>query len=275
MSEIPILPRNAPDIRTRVHHALQEDRIRRSEGKDGVYMSSIGRCVRDLWAGTRGIKEQPPRIPAKCDCCHGEVFCGRMLSLFDLGSAVEDVVIRHLRMAGYDVLNVDENGEQFRVVVPYGDNADGTAKLASGRVDGLIYYASKWMLLEVKSANQKKFAELQEIGRYEEWNPGYASTLHSYMGLSQREDTTLPHPVDEALVVVVGKNDSDVHYERIHFNPLNFENETLSKLKAIDLAGDHPPPKPAAANGPGSKFCKWCSRSNWCYGPTAEVEFDE
>lgn len=38
--------------------------------------------------------------------------------------------------------------------------------------------------------------------------------------------------------------------------------------------GDEMPNRPPQAKGKSSAFCKWCSRSGWCYGPLAGVEFD-
>ena len=70
------------------------------------------------------------------------------------------------------------------------------------------------VLLEVKSANDKRFRELQKERDYGGWSETYRWQIHCYMGAM-----SLTH----ALVVVVNKNNSEIYSEIIEFDPSIWE----------------------------------------------------
>ena len=154
MPGLPI-PRNpAPFVERRIHKAVSElDRKKRAERASTkgprLYVSQIGRCPRNLWAGLRGIAEDSEIEP-------------RMLVLFDLGDAIEAHVIGLLRHAGFRVFDRDPvTKSQWRV-------SDFRDRL-SGRLDGKIELGEdRWSryhaLLEIKSANERQLLLAQEQG---------------------------------------------------------------------------------------------------------------
>lgn len=249
MGNIPKVAKTASWVETRIHKALVEQREATSrEKKDRLALSQIGGCKRDLWASINGIPSE-------------RVIQGRILTLFDLGNAVEDHIVRLLILAGFNVQERDpETGEQFRVT--HGDRA-------SGRTDGKIELGSRpgnrrWSLLEIKSANTKKFEELLEIDRYEEWNPKYGDQIQIYMGKLKYAD---------ALTVVECKNDSRLKVEIVDFDPDRYR-ELTAKADEITMASevlDRPPEAKSQYCG----FCKYCDRQKWCWGPLVGVRFDE
>jgi hypothetical protein len=194
-----------------------------------------------LWARFHGVPEQdPPR--------------GRTLAIFGMGDCVEDEVYRLLRLAGFEVEDVDpETGSQFRCV-----SHDGQV---TGRTDGTIMLDGVRTLLEVKSANSRSFAEFKQDGMAG-WRSGpvYGPQMTMYMG---------HQGLSQGLMVVYSKETSDVSAELVQFDADEFE-----RLQGnLDVAvGDDLPERPAGANGPGSKFCKWCPVGQWCYSPERSLE---
>lgn len=229
----------SPEIERRIHRALADARAK--QGASTVLrLSAAGECVRSLWAGLRG------EAPA-------EEIEPRILAVFEMGHAVETLVVKLLRDAGYVVLRQQEQ------ITAYGGRV-------VGHIDGTTLLGAKHdqteHLLEIKSSNTKRFEELLAVG-YEAWSPKYADQLHAYMGFLG---------LDRALVIVVCKDDSRIHAERIRFDRDRF----ISINKALKTALDFEmvPARPAEATSQYCAYCKYCARAEWCWGPTAEVSFD-
>lgn len=249
MAKLPFLPRTHPEIERKIHAALEEARAKRQR-KPRIALSEVGRCVRDLWAQRQGVPdEHPPK--------------GQALMAFDVGSALEASVIEWLRAAEFRVESVDANGDQIRVEMEGG--------LASGRLDGLIYWSREgWRLLEIKTAKAKRFEELVEKRSYRAWNPGYFDQIQGYMGASQTSPGVTA--LEDCLVIVVCKDDARLYCEMIRFDPEHYA--TLVE-KARAAMGDEMPNRPPQARGKSSAFCRWCGRREWCYSALSGVEFDD
>ena len=243
------------EIERRLHAALEDERTKRkSTGR--ISLSEIGKCVRDLWAAHHGIPDERPPD-------------GRALMTFDVGSALEDTVTGWLMKAGYRI-STGADGQQWRVTI----EGETGAEIASGRLDGLILWGNPreqdWRLIEVKTAKAKRYEELVEAGSYRAWNPGYYDQVQAYMGASHSSIVT--PSVSDSLVLVVCKDDARVWSEMIRLDMDHFR--TL-EAKARVAVGDTMPEKPKEARGKSSKFCQWCSRKEWCYGPLVGVSFDD
>lgn len=255
MTKLPTLARTHREIEHKIHRALEDERAKR-QPRDRLSMSELGRCVRDLWAQQHGIPDERP--PA-----------GQAFMAFDVGSALEPAIVGWLKKAGYQI--AEKNGaEQWRVAI----RSESGAELASGRLDGLILWGNPrdqdWRLIEVKTAKAKRFDALVEAGSYRAWNPDYFDQVQSYMGASH-EELDMPS-LEDCLVVVACKDDARLWCEMIRFDPLHY---AAIQEKAAVALGDAMPNRPALARGKSSKFCRWCARKDWCYGPLAGVEFDD
>lgn len=255
MAKIPpaTLARLHPEVERRIHQALEDERAKQADPTTHVRLSSIGRCVRDLWGQLHGVPDERP--PG-----------GRALMTFDVGRVVESAVIEWLVSAGYEVEAVKDDWRQHEVVM--GD------RVGVGHLDGVIRWGhprnNDRRLLEIKSAKASKFDELIEAGSYRAWNAGYYDQIQAYMGASQ---TTVDVPsLSDALVVVVCKDDSRLWCEMVRYDQQHY-GELVAKAHAA--LGDEMPNRPPQAKGKSSSFCKWCSRAAWCYSATAGVEFDE
>jgi len=238
-------PRLAHHVTDRIYEAAR--RMNHKPEREGrLGMSQIGGCPRDLWAELRGVPDERPPD-------------GRLCLMFEHGNSVEDLIVKKLLGAGYVVLAEDpETGKQFRL-----EDYDGNFV---GHLDGRIQERGddEWKLLEIKSANTKQFNKLKKLG-YVEWNRKYAAQLQIYMGYAGLQDS---------LVVVMRKEDSETHSENVGFDPELFEE---LKLKAALILSVHElPDRPADATSQFSEYCRWCSRNRWCWGPLAGREpFDD
>jgi len=113
--------------------------------------------------------------------CLPASFNGRMLRLFDLGNRIEDQVVENIRNT--DVISIashDKDGNQFRASF-FGGHFAGSC---DGLLKGIFPPPSEEviLLLEVKSANDKRFKELVKLQSYEEWSETYRWQVHAYMG---------------------------------------------------------------------------------------------
>jgi len=236
-----------PHIEARIHEAMLEKNSKPSSRDGRLGMSQLGGCERNLWAGLHGVANDP-----------GREFSGRILTLFEHGNVVEDHVVSLLKLAGFAVAEVDPaTGEQWRI-------SDFDDKLV-GHTDGLIRISDKanWSLLEIKSSNTRKFDELLEVG-YEDWNPTYSAQVHLYMHYSGLVD---------ALAVVYCKEDSRIHAERIAGNHKKAKSQIEKASRIIEATSA--PAKPPEAKNKSCPLCKWCDRKEWCWGPLADVQFDD
>jgi hypothetical protein len=245
MAKLPEIPNRAPYIERAIHRALSE-RQEKEQKAPFLSMSEIGGCERNLWAGLHEIPQDKEIEP-------------RILALFELGKHVEIHVIELLRASGRIVWDVDpETNEQFHYT-----DFDNRFR---GRTDGMIELGSSQphrALLEIKSANQKQFDLLIEVG-YAVWHPKYADQLCVYMGYAD---------LKEALVIVYCKNDSRLYAERLKSNPVRFHALRLKAGRILEAETTLPRPEEAKSQYCG--FCKWCSRNQWCWSSTADVQFDE
>ena len=156
---------------------------------------------------------------------------GRILRLFDLGNRIEDQVVDRLKKV--DTIKVsatDKEGNQYRCSFLGGH--------MGGSVDGVVKQADpenpeEVMVLEVKSANNNRFRELQQGGSYEDWSNDYSVQIQCYMAAFD---------LKRALIIVYNKNDSDIYTEIVEARDGVLE-EMIEKAKLI-IQADSPPPSP-------------------------------
>ena len=113
--------------------------------------------------------------------CLSSSFDGRMLRLFDLGNRIEDQVVDYIKSTNViGVSPVDKDGKQYR--------ASALGGHFSGSCDGFVRKVlpeamEEVLLLEVKSANDKRFKELCKLADYQGWSKTYQWQIHAYMGI--------------------------------------------------------------------------------------------
>ena len=162
--------------------------------------------------------------------CLPSTFGGRMLRLFDLGNRIEDQVVDNIRDSGViSIASHDKDGNQFRASF-FGGHFAGSC---DGLLKGVLPPPEEdvVLLLEVKSANDKRFKELVKLQSYEGWSETYRWQIHSYMGALG---------LTKCMVVVVNKNNSEIYSEVIDYNESVWER---AKEKAERIICSDAPPK--------------------------------
>ena len=170
---------------------------------------------------------------------------GRMLRLWKRGHREEEAFIHDLRLAGFRVLEVNEETEkQFsfsRLWGHFGGSIDSALQDATGA----------WYLLEFKTYNLARFRELQRHG-VQDTDSKYWTQLHVYMGLSG---------LRRAFFFAVCKNDDHLHCEEVEYNPQVFE---YALTRAEELIYTETPP-PRITSNPSYYICKWCDYHAICH----------
>jgi hypothetical protein len=153
---------------------------------------------------------------------------GRVLRLFDLGNRIEDQIAENLgKVEGIEIHATDKKGKPFARSTLGGHFA--------GSIDGIVRGVmadrpDQRMILEVKSANDKRFKDLVSRGTYRSWSKEYSVQIDCYMSMFKTPYT---------LVVVCNKNTSDIYTEIIEEQPEVFDE---MKTKAEYLLNSERPP---------------------------------
>jgi hypothetical protein len=209
--------------------------------RDYLGASRIGEpCARRLYFETSMTAVDP-----------GAEHSGRALRIFEAGHVLENLSIRWLRIAGFDLRTRRRNGDQFGFKI-----AEGRIR---GHIDGVIVNGPDlglpWPILwEHKSANAKSWSKFVKSG-LEIWNGVYWGQVHLYMAYMELE---------HCLFTAVNKDTLELHHELVAFDlPAA---QTLSN-KAVDIirateSGELPP---RIAASPDFYLCRWCAYAKRCW----------
>lgn len=182
-------------------------------------------CSRKLWYRTKGHIEPKPEP--------------RILRLFDRGHKEEDRIIEWLNGIGCKVW--DEQKE-----VRHKD-------FFTGHIDGLVIGVKespeKVHLLEMKTANDKKFKELVKNGIPFQ----HKVQMNVYMRLLG---------IDRALYIAVNKNDDDLYIERVKLDPKFADAQLLRAERIVSLKE---PPQRIGNDSPSWYQCRWCGFKDICF----------
>ena len=190
----------------------------------------------------------------------GADFDGRLLRIFGIGHALEDVAVAWLRAAGFDLYTrrgggVD--GEQFGFSVAGGrirGHVDGV--FAGGpTIPGMAFPA----LWECKTMNAKSWRETSSKG-VAVAKPIYAAQIAVYQAYM---DAAVPGVADNpALFTAINKDTAELHHELVPFNAelaQRMSDRGVRILAATD-AGELLPRVAAQADHFECRFCPWSKR---------------
>ena len=159
-------------------------------------------------------------------CLPPNSFEPRVSRILDLGQHLEDIIVDYLKKAqGFEVFEKDKNGKQYTASL-LGDHF-------SGHIDGVIKglpTVKSPAILEIKTANDKRFNNLTSEGSYERWSMEYEAQVHCYMGAFK---------LDKCLALVYNKNNSDIYTEVINKDEEIFQS-MLTKARRI-ITSENPP----------------------------------
>jgi Zn finger protein HypA/HybF involved in hydrogenase expression len=217
---------------------IDESEVEKSQNRAYLGASMIGNeCEGYLQMGLRGYPKKP--------------FPPNVLRIFQLGHIIEDLVVGHLKKAGYHVMEKDDfTGRQFEWKDIGGHikaHADGMIDLGLGRLS----------LLEIKSMNDKKHKEFVKRG-IKAANKTYYEQVQMMMGMSGT--------LKEALFIAYNKNNSTYHCEVVEFDDLDYA-FIVDKANRV-LAGSA-----VRLRRERGKFpCSWCDREALCWTDEADEE---
>ena len=180
-----------------------------------IGMSQIGGpCDRLLWLKFRWSL---PDIPSP-----------RLLRVFKTGNLLEMAMIDWLRAIPGVELHVmaPNTGKQISFTL-FGGHFAGSLE---GVIRGIPYAPKTWHVWECKTANAKRFAELQKIG-LRQWSPEYWSQAQCYMGSIG---------MDRTLFTVINKDDSTIYAERVSYDPMAWD---ALQARALRLLEANQPPE--------------------------------
>lgn len=217
---------------------IDEGEQERGEQRAYLGASMIGNeCEAYLQMGLRGYPKRP--------------FPKNVLRIFELGHAIEDMVVKHLKKGGYQVMEKDDfTGRQFEWKDVGGHvkaHADGMIDLGLGRLS----------LLEIKSMNDKKHKDFVKRG-IKAANRTYYEQVQMMMGMSGN--------LKECLFIAYNKNDSKYACEVVEFDELDYA-YIVDKVNRV-LGGN----AVRLRTEPGKFPCTWCDRVDLCWGDTMDED---
>jgi len=215
----------ADGVVSKINESIQQT-IDQQTPRTYLGASWIGKeCDRELWYSYH----QPVKIDDT-----------RVQRIMDIGHLFESYALSMLKKAGYEVFHEDGDGNQYGF-------KDG---ILQGNSDGVIIIDEIPHLLEIKSANEKRFNEMVKVG-VKISDPVYYYQMQTYMKYME---------LDKSLFFVINKNDCNIHAEVVDFDPIDAE-YIVNRGKNV-ITGEIPNRK-----YPSKAFykCKFCKYSKDCW----------
>ncbi len=209
--------------------------------RDYLGASRVGEpCARRLCYEVAGTPEDDGARPG-----------GRLLRTFEAGHVFEDLSIRWLRAAGFDLRTRKRNGEQFGF-----STADGRIR---GHIDGVIVNGPDlglpWPLLwEHKSASAKSWTDFVKHG-VKVWRPLYYAQVQLYMAYMELE---------HCLFTAVNKDTLELHHELIAFDPAAAQ-ALSDRAVAVIRSVEARELLPRIADDPDHHCCRFCPYRVRCH----------
>lgn len=176
---------------------------------------------------------------------------GRLLRLFRYGIDAEPRFVAELRAIGIEVMDRAPDGAQWRVSDlggHFGGSMDGAGV-------GFVEAPKTWHVLEFKTHNDKSFTDLQKDG-VKKSKPEHYAQMQVYMGLTG---------MDRAFYMAENKNNSELHTERVEFDPVEFQKLRAKAERILDAAE----PPEGISRDPSFYVCKMCDHRDVCHGNKA------
>ena len=189
----------------------------------------------------------------------GAEFPGRTLRIFEVGHVLEDLAIRWLRLAGFDLYTRRKEGGQFGFSVANGriqGHVDGI--FSDGPADlGLAFP----MLWECKTMNDRNWKACVKSG-VAVAKPVYAAQMAIYQAYME---PSIPGIADHpALFIAINKDTQDLWFELVPFDgglAQRMSDRAVRVIQATE-AGEL---LPRIATEPGFYECKYCAWAHRCW----------
>lgn len=181
----------------------------------------------------------------------GAEFSGRMLRIFETGHRFEDMTVRWLRLAGFDLCTHNRKGEQFGFSVA-GDRF-------RGHIDGVIVGGPDVgfeypILFEHKALTSSSWQDVVKRG-VKASKPIYWAQVQVYMAYME---------IDATLFTALNKDNQALHHEIITADALEAQklsDKAVEILRAVEAS--ELPPRIAAASD--FYLCRQCPYARCCW----------
>ena len=190
----------------------------------------------------------------------GKGFSGQTLRIFAAGHVFEELAIKWLRDAGFELLTNQEDGSQFGFSCAGGNLA--------GHVDGIIIAAPKALglavpaLWEMKSMNNKSWKETIRKGLVVS-KPVYAAQIALYQ--AYMEGAVVGISKNPALFTAINKDTAELYHELIPFDG-ELAQRMSDKAANIIRATKAGEMLPRIASSSDYYECKMCAYQQRCWG---------
>lgn len=220
--------------------AALEKEARKEKPRDYLGASAVGdECSRRQWYKLQG---------------HAEDFPAATIRRFQDGHDTEAKIIKWLRLLDGIELYAEDDGQQYGFA-----DLDGRFRgHYDGVVRGIPQSPKTWHILEIKTANEKKFKELKKLLRdgdekkaLQEWSPRYYAQAMLYCWYEK---------LDRHLTIVATPGGRDLVTVRTAANA-TFAKSLRDKAKRL-LGATEPPER---IGGPDWWQCKYCSFKDMCH----------
>lgn len=224
----------------------------RGSGKGDVAYKRIGaayagtECLRQLAYRYHRVKEDTPN--------EKYITQAQLKRHADYGFDTEKHIIEWLRIAGFEVYDRDENGQQ----VGYKSAFDGKQYHFAGELDGVIICSPiadipQNINLECKKATREKFEKFVKNG-VEKTSPEYFAQMQLGMAYTNRT---------HCLFVMVCLDSMDIYYELV---PFNLDKAQVLSDKCVKvMATQAPEEMPKIGYGADDFRCMFCPYKSTCW----------
>ena len=190
---------------------------------------------------------------------HGRDFSGRLLRIFEVGHTLEDLAIRWLRLAGFDLITRKAQGGQFGFSVAGGrirGHVDGV--LATGPADLGLRYPAIW---EFKTMNDKSWRDTVKQGVAKS-KPVYAAQVAVYQAYMEASIAGVAS--NPALFTAINKDTQELWFEALPFDGGLAQRMSDRAVRVISAtAADEVLPR--CATTPTHQECKFCPWQDRCW----------
>ncbi|MBF0143052.1 MAG: hypothetical protein HQL59_06290 [Magnetococcales bacterium] len=187
----------------------------------------------------------------------GRGFDGKTLRIFAAGHLFEELAIRWLRAAGFNLVTQKRDGGQFGFSVAKGriqGHVDGI--LSGGPLDVPMSYPALW---ECKSLNNKSWNDTGKRGVALS-KPVYAAQIATYQAYME---TAVPGiSTNPALFTAINKDTAELHFELVPFDADLAQRMTDRAVRVLQAteAGELLPRLTRDSSHFECRFCDWQDR---------------
>lgn len=189
----------------------------------------------------------------------GREIPGRVLRVFDVGHALENLAIRWMQLAGFNLYTHKITGEQFGFSVAGGriqGHVDGI--LNSGPAEIGLAYPALW---ECKTMNDKSWRDTVKHGVARS-KPIYAAQLATYQAYMEASIPGIAG--NPALFTAINKDSEDIWFELVPFDS-GLAQRMSDRAVRVITATETGELLPRHATTPTYYECKFCNWQDRCW----------